>query len=189
MDHLIFFGAWMLFYGLHSLLASTYLKSKIGLNPTLYRLIYSLFSMVSLAVVLVLGAVIYSPLIIYPNPVTFGLGLLTAAYGIFIIKRAFRNYSFREFMGFKRESNSALKTNGIQSRVRHPLYTGTLLLVLGYVLYNPLLVNFISLLSLLIYLPLGIKWEEKKLIGIFGQEYLDYKNEVPALFPKIRTKR
>ncbi len=189
MDHLIFFACWVGFYTLHSLLAANKVKKALGLNPKIYRLVYSLFSTFSLGVILLYGASLTSPLFLYPNPISFGLGLLTATYGIFIIKRAFRNYSFREFMGFKKETVAELKTTGLQARMRHPLYTGTILLVVGYALFNPLIVNFISLLALSIYLPFGIRYEEKKLIRIFGDQYIEYKNSVPALFPKIFTKK
>lgn len=189
MDHLIFFGCWIAYYSLHSAFASTWMKRKLPLNTTVYRFIYSGFSTLGLGTILFFGASIYSPLFIPPNPITFGLGLFLAAYGIFIVKRAFRNYGFREFIGLKKEGHSILKITGLQSKVRHPLYTGTLLLVLGYVLFNPLMVNLISLVSIIIYLPFGIHFEERKLIQMFGSGYLDYKKSVPALFPRFISKK
>lgn len=188
-DHLVFFGCWIVYYGLHSVFASSWMKDKLSLNTTVYRFFYSAFSTLGLATILLFGASIYSPLFIPPNPITFGLGLFLAAYGIFIVKRAFRNYGFREFVGFKKEGKAILKITGLQSKIRHPLYTGTLLLVLGYVLFNPLLVNLISLISVIIYLPFGIHFEERKLIQMFGSEYLDYKKSVPALFPRFNSKK
>ncbi|MFT6214861.1 MAG: protein-S-isoprenylcysteine O-methyltransferase Ste14 [Roseivirga sp.] len=40
-------------------------------------------------------------------------------------------------------------------------------------------------MALLIYLPIGIYLEEKKLIQTYGKAYIKYKEEVPALIPKI----
>jgi protein-S-isoprenylcysteine O-methyltransferase Ste14 len=187
-DHLIFLACWIVYYGLHSVFASTWMKNKLSLNTTIYRFIYSSFSALGLLTILLFGASIYSPLFIPPNPITFGLGMFLAAYGIFIVKRAFRNYGFKAFIGLKKEGDPVLKISGLQSKIRHPLYTGTLLLVLGYVLFNPLMVNLVSLISVLIYLPFGIRFEEKKLIQMFGSEYLDYKKSVPALIPRIFKK-
>jgi len=184
-DHLIFFACWIAYYALHSALASTWMKSKLSLNATIYRFLFSTFSTLGLMAILLFGASIYSPLFIPSNPISFGLGMFLAAYGIFIVKRAFRNYSFTTFIGLKKEGTPALKIDGLQSKIRHPLYTGTLLLVLGYVLFNPLLVNLISLIAVLIYLPFGIHYEEKKLIQLFGSEYMDYKKSVPALVPRF----
>jgi len=188
-DHLIFLGCWIVYYGLHSAFASSWMKSKLSLNTTVYRFLYSAFSMLGLTTILLFGASIYSPLFIPPNPISFGLGMFLAAYGIFIVKRAFRNYGFKEFIGLRKEGEHILKISGLQSKIRHPLYTGTLLLVIGYVLFNPLMINLVSLVALLIYLPFGIRFEEKKLIEMFGSEYLNYKKSVPALVPRIFTKQ
>ena len=187
-DHLIFFACWVVYYGLHSILASTSVKNSISPNPTVYRFLYSLFSTIGLATILLFGASIFSPLFIAPGPITTGLGLFLATYGIFIIKRAFRNYRFREFVGIKKEAQPILKTDGLQAKIRHPLYSGIILLVLGYVLFNPMLVNVVSLIALIIYLPIGIWLEEKKLIQIFGQEYENYKKSVPSIIPKFINK-
>jgi protein-S-isoprenylcysteine O-methyltransferase Ste14 len=188
-DHLIFFGCWIVYYGLHSTFASSWIKRKLSFNATVYRVLYSSFSTLGLVTILLFGASIYSPLFLPPNPITFGLGMFLAAYGIFIVKRAFRNYGFKAFIGLKKEDKPILKINGLQSKIRPPLYTGTLLLVTGYVLFNPLMVNLISLIAVLIYLPFGIRFEEKKLIQLFGAEYLNYKKSVPALIPRIDKKQ
>ena len=188
LNHLIFLGCWALFYTIHSLLASNGFKSKVALNPTTYRLIYSLFSTLSFAFILLLGASIYSAFILPPSPITTYIGLMLATFGLFVIKRSFRNYSLQVFLGLKKESQSdqKLKKDKLQSKIRYPLYTGTILLFLGYFIYNPLLVNLVSLVALLAYLPFGIRLEEKKLIQQFGDEYLEYKKSTPALFPKIK---
>jgi len=79
-----------------------------------------------------------------------------------------------------------LKTTGIQAKIRHPLYSGTLLIFIGYFIFNPQLTNLIMLLSLFIYLPVGIRLEEKKLIDTFGEDYLRYKEKTPSLIPKLK---
>ena len=188
LNHLIFFSCWILFYALHSLLAANQTKSKIGLKPKTYRLIYSLFSTLGLGFILILGASTYSFFLFPPLPAMLYVGLVLATFGLFVIKRAFRNYSFKVFIGLEQESpeNQALKKDSLQSKIRHPLYTGTLMLFLGYFIYNPLLINFLSLVALIIYLPIGIRLEEKKLIEQFGKEYLDYKKSTPALFPRFK---
>lgn len=187
LDHLILFLGWGVFYFLHSFLLLEKVKAKIGLKPRAYRLLYNLFSLMLIGAVLLVGAIIPSPLMFAPGPGTFYIGLMVSTVGIFVIKRAFRNYSTRVFLGIKQENPSDdLKTEGLQSKVRHPLYTGTIMIFLGYFVYNPMLSSLITLFSLLIYLPIGIKMEEKKLVAKFGQLYLDYCNEVPALLPKIR---
>lgn len=181
--HLMFFGLWAVYYTLHSLLALNSVKAKVPLSPRAYRLLYSAFAGLGLLFILFFGASLESTPIIATSPTTTYLGLILAGTGVLLIKRAFRNYSFRGFLGFKKEDTDKLQTTGIQSRMRHPLYTGTILLVAGYLIFNPLMVNLVSFVSLMIYLPFGIKLEEKKLIQQFGKAYEKYQKQVPSLFP------
>ena len=186
LDHLILFLGWALFYSLHSVLLLEKVKRKVGLKPRTYRILYNVLSFLIILAVLFTGAIIPSPLIFAPGSVTFYIGLMLSTVGIFVIKRAFRNYSTRAFLGIKKEPEQAeLKTQGHQSKVRHPLYTGTIMIFVGYFVYNPLLSSLVTLVCLLIYLPIGIKMEEQKLVKKFGQRYTDYSREVPALLPKI----
>jgi len=188
LEHVILFFAWIFYYLLHSVFASNQIKSWTGLKPKTYRLLYSLIATVLLFIVLLYGATIYSVLLYAPNNTSTYTGLMLSAVGIFIIKRSFRKYSFREFVGLKKEENTHLVVDGIQKHIRHPLYTGTLMIFVGYFVFNPQASNLIMLFSLIIYLPFGIKSEERKLIEHFGEAYIGYKESTPALFPKFRGK-
>lgn len=190
LDHTILFLAWGVFYTLHSVLLLPSIKARINLNPKTYRLLYNLISLIIIALVLFVGAIIPSPLVMVPTQIHFYIGLMMATMGIFIIKRAFRNYSTGVFLGLKTENVDAqLITEGLQRKVRHPVYSGTILIFLGYFIYNPLLSSFVTLLALLIYLPIGIKLEEKKLVDKFGKAYIDYQQDVPAIFPIIYKRK
>ncbi len=70
-----------------------------------------------------------------------------------------------------------LVTRGIYAKIRHPMYTGVQLVFWGLSLWLASLVGFV--LSLALVLPLHIwraKAEERLLIEIFGDEYLQYKS-------------
>ncbi|GAB5525998.1 MAG: isoprenylcysteine carboxylmethyltransferase family protein [Roseivirga sp.] len=181
--HLIFFGMWVVYYALHSYMALSSVKARVPLSAQAYRLLYSAFAGLGLLFILFFGASLESSFIIAPSETTTYVGLILAGTGVLLIKRAFRSYSFRGFIGFKKEDTTTLHTSGLQSRMRHPLYTGTILLVGGYLIFNPLLVNLVTFGSLMLYLPLGIRLEEKKLVEQFGQSYEKYRHQVPALFP------
>jgi len=189
LDHLILFVGWLLFYGIHSALATEKAKSALRISPRAYRLLYNFINTVLFFGMLLLGAMIYSVLLFPPSPFSNYTGLMLAAIGLFVIKRAFRNYSTGAFLGLKKDMGESLKTSGIQAKVRHPLYTGTLLLVIGYVFFNPQLTSLTILLALLVYLPFGIRWEERKLIKMYGEEYENYRKSVPALFPSLNFKK
>ena len=187
-EHVLLFFIWILYYVLHSLLASNWLKAKVKLKPKSFRLIYSMIASILLFLVLLLTATTYSQLIFMPGPIANYAGLMLSAIGIFILKRSFRQYSLREFVGLKVEEHPKLNTNGIQSKIRHPLYTGTILLFLGYFIFNPQFSNLVMLLSLFLYLPFGIHFEEKKLIEVFGEDYATYKKQTPAILPNFKKK-
>lgn len=152
-------------------------------------MVYNLINTILFMLLLFLTAIVPSYLFLEPSPLTNYSGLLIAAVGIFVIKRAFRNYNTLGFMGLKKEESQELKTTGLQAEVRHPLYSGTILLFVGYVLFNPMLTSLVVLLALIVYLPFGIYWEEKKLNATYGNDYLEYKQKVPALFPRLKFNR
>lgn len=78
-----------------------------------------------------------------------------------------------------------LKLEGIHKYVRHPLYLGTLLFIWGLFFIFPLLNNLIAAAAITIYVLIGIKFEEKKLLNEFGNVYAEYMKKVPGLIPKL----
>lgn len=186
LTHVVLFLLWLLYYAIHSILASTWIKSKLRLSQRTYRLWYSMIATILFLIMLLYTATTYSAFLFTPTAYSNYSGLMVAAVGIFILKRSFRQYSLKEFLGFKSEENSTLNMKGIQSKVRHPLYSGTVLIFIGYFLFNPQIANLVMLLSLVCYLPFGIYWEEKKLIKEFGEHYVKYKKVTGALIPKLR---
>lgn len=76
--------------------------------------------------------------------------------------------------------------------VRHPLYFGVVLLVLGWWLLLDYRFLLFSAVLLLIWFNFVVTaFEEKELRAIFGQEYAQYSRDVPKLIPfiKHRTER
>jgi hypothetical protein len=77
-----------------------------------------------------------------------------------------------------------LVVEGPYRYVRHPLYTGVVLLAFGSWImldYNPLLVT--TILFLLWFNFVVIPFEEKELKAIFGREYEDYSKKVARIVP------
>ncbi len=79
-----------------------------------------------------------------------------------------------------------LKTDGIYSRVRHPSYSGILLIVTGFAAvmdsFNSLMVLAVPVLIAVLY---RIRVEETLLAKEFGERYSEYKNETKKLLPGI----
>jgi protein-S-isoprenylcysteine O-methyltransferase Ste14 len=67
--------------------------------------------------------------------------------------------------------------------MRHPLYSASYLFLAAYFLFKPYIGSAIFTLVGFIYLYVGAKWEEKKLVKQFGDTYLDYQKKVPMFWP------
>jgi protein-S-isoprenylcysteine O-methyltransferase Ste14 len=88
---------------------------------------------------------------------------------------------------YSQEGKALVKT-GPYLLVRNPMYLGIVLIGLGVVLalFNWWVILIFAAFFVVIYTRLIFK-EEKKLVGIFGEEYLQYQRNVPRLFPGPRA--
>lgn len=181
---------WAAYFSFHSILASKKVKTALvskGIFQKKQRIIYNTVSAFGLLTLLFLNGTIQSALIFHKTHLSHVLALFIAAAGVLIINAAFKQYNFKSFIGFAEEKGNELERQGILNYTRHPIYLGTILLVIGFVLYDPRYASLVSAVCIFIYLPIGIHYEEKKLISEFGKIYLKYKKEVPALFPDIKV--
>ena len=188
-EHYILILAWVLFYGFHSLLASEWAKSmgsRAGIKGKNYRIFYNLFSALTLAIALYISVITPSIQVIPKMAWMKTLGLILAVWGVWIVNLTFRYYDFRTFIGLKDEEKTALKKTGLMKLVRHPIYVGTLFILIGYFLFSPTDTSLIILLVSTAYILIGIQLEERKLIREFGDEYVQYKKEVPMLIPFLK---
>lgn len=183
--------AWALYFALHSILASNSFKEQVKQWSTgvyhWYRLGYSFIAGAGFLAVMLFAAFIPSENVFAPFGWMRYAGLIVAAWGVIVCRLAFRHYSLGTFLGTsdKQDEDESLVTTGILSRVRHPLYSGLILISLGYWIYLPSWTNLVTVACWWLYLPVGIWLEEKKLIARFGQEYIEYKKRVPALAPSL----
>ncbi len=190
MDYLIIGIGWATFLALHSVLAAFQVKNWVAQNiPSLYRkyrLFYTIINSLLSGVLLYYMLVSESETLLAANATQRYIALVLASWGVIIMVVSFRHISGMAFLGFAEEEDQGLIRQGLHAKIRHPIYSGTILVVLGMMLYIPTDVIFTTGIVMLGYLPFGIYFEEKKLIAQFGEEYLEYKKEVPAIIPKIR---
>ncbi len=179
----------MFYFFSHSLFASNAVKN-IVMNRMpgiyrFYRLIYSGFSVVGLFALFFLNSSMGSPNFFDPNGIPRYLSLMFAAFGVILIKIVFRSYSLSSFIGLSEEKGQVLVTSGILGSIRHPIYSGTILIAIGFWLFSPNLPTLVSVICIFVYIPIGIIFEERKLIRQFGEAYAAYRTKVPALIPRI----
>ncbi|MFT9498219.1 methyltransferase family protein [Anaerosolibacter sp.] len=82
------------------------------------------------------------------------------------------------------QGNGELVKTGIYEYVRHPQYSGFVLMILGFLIQWPTIITMIMApLLLMMYRRLARK-EEKLMFNMFGEPYAIYAQEVPAFIPK-----
>ena len=114
-------------------------------------------------------------------------GLLVVMLGESIrlagVRRAGGNTRTRK-VGAKR-----LVTAGIFGHVRNPLYLGNVIIYIGFALMaGGLWVYYLMAIAFVYFIfqyGLIVSLEETKLTELFGEEYLEYKKNVPRLLPRL----
>lgn len=155
-----------------------------------YRLLYNVFSVVSLAPILYLAAVLPTQNL-YRVPVPWNY-LMLAGQGLSaaLLLVAVLQTDTLSFVGlrqlFEEEKPGKLVMNGFYHYMRHPLYTFGLMFL--WLSPNVSVNSFILYISLTIYILAGAYFEERKLLREFGQEYADYKSVTPMLIPGLKTR-
>lgn len=190
-DALYIAVGWATYFTLHSLLASNWLKDHVqAISPLFfrrYRLLYNAIAGSGLIYMLWTLATTPSQLLFHANRFLQFLALALATWGLVLIKISFKQYDIRAFLGLREDNleGQGLSSGGILRYVRHPIYSGTLLFVLGFFLFNPKLLNLVTLACVSVYILIGMRLEERKLIEQFGDAYREYRKEVPALIPRL----
>jgi protein-S-isoprenylcysteine O-methyltransferase Ste14 len=105
------------------------------------------------------------------------LGLVLAALGIVI----------RLWASGHVKKNKVLATDGPYAYVRHPLYVGNHLLMVGFCLASGLWWSFLVYLALsLYYYPHTIRHEDQKLARLFPGQWEPWAKVTRALIPRLR---
>ncbi|MGD2033843.1 MAG: NnrU family protein [Bacteroidales bacterium] len=187
-------GLLILYCILHSLLISLpftrFVKTMAGKYFCYYRLVYNVFSFVTLLPVINYAYTLKGADFFSWDGCLSVLRYLLIFTGIVLLVAGSRSYSFSQFTGLKQirtycteENDSAsdtLSTSGISRFIRHPWYTATIaLLWSGDLDISRLIMNSVFTL----YIIAGAFLEEHKLIKAFGDQYRRYRKEVSMFVP------
>jgi protein-S-isoprenylcysteine O-methyltransferase Ste14 len=178
--------AWVLYFFIHSFLASTTAKTLIQRkSPFLfsyYRLLYNLIALAGLIPLLIQSVLSPDAYLFVGNLVA---GISVTAIGLVFLFLAFKAFDGAEFLGIKAEGKPELVQTGMYHYVRHPLYFATIILILGLFLLIPTQKMGLVLLISYVYILVGYRLEERKLVAVFGTTYTSYQKRVKALIPFI----
>ncbi len=190
--------ATVLYSAVHSLLATLTAKARARqlLGPVRerwYRFSYNVFAGISFIPIWALVRLLPDqPLYSIPFPwiLISSIGQLA---GIAIITLGVWQADAWAFLGFRQirrpteqDEKPNLVVNGLYRWMRHPLYTGGLIVLW---LMPRMSINTLTLTIILsIYLVVGAIFEEKRLLHEFGEAYAEYQQRVPMLIPGLNRK-
>lgn len=124
---------------------------------------------------------------LYATPLSWipGVALLLAAWWTYA--HAKRDFSTDQVIGRSElqpeRHEQRLVTTGLRARVRHPLYLGHLLSMLGWTIGTGTAANYLLSAFAIVTGAWMIRTEEHELVARFGDEYRDYQRRVPAILP------
>lgn len=184
---------WITFCVLHSAMVSItvadFLKKRLGSGFRYYRLFYNIFAVLSLVPVFFYSIFAREePFYVWEGWMVL-IEYVMVASGVFVFIAGGWEYDFNEFIGISQIKNDArpaslndgiLRTSGLLGLMRHPCYTGIILVVWARDLdLSSLIIN--SVITL--YLIIGTHLEERKLILELGDAYRDYQKKVSMFIP------
>jgi protein-S-isoprenylcysteine O-methyltransferase Ste14 len=181
---------WVAWCALHSLLIARGVQRVLqtGLGPRFrfVRLVYNIVAVVTLAVLFVWTRRVGGPVLFNWWGAWIPVGAVLFAAGAALFWAGGRVYDLDALLGVSQLMGAGigeaggLTRRGILGAIRHPWYTGGMLLLWAFPRDAAGLVASIVLSA---YLVVGAYLEEAKLIAEFGEEYRAYRREVSMFVP------
>lgn len=188
----LFIGVfWSVYYVLHSALATNSAKRLFQrVFPQVYphyRALFITIAAVNFVLLVILHYKLPSPLL-FKSP--FWLMLLAYVFlgvGLYIFIASLMAYGKGLFYPLASDGDTLqpLVTHGLNSIVRHPLYFAVLLLLVGMCCFAPNVKNVVFSLITALYIFIGSRFEEQRLVELHGDAYRNYQSKVPMLIPYL----
>lgn len=200
MEYMFAVSLWIGYCALHSYLISigfTNLMIRVLRNYyAFYRLSYNLISLVLLIpLIKYTGQADTRIIITYEYPLSIVRYALIAGSLAMFLYAFFFNYDSLSFFGIRQiinfkktkhlDSSTDIRRNGLLGIIRHPMYLAlTIFLWCQSFRMMDIMINVV----LTMYIVIGTKLEEKKLVLEYGDTYIKYQQEVPMLIPFTKTR-
>ena len=105
---------------------------------------------------------------------------------IFLLAGYFAQKAHKKIFQEERKELVVIKSD-VYSQLRHPMYFGSILLFLSFVVLSLSLVALGIFIVIVCFYYFLCWYEEKVLVEKLGKEYEEYMKQVPMLFPKLRS--
>ncbi len=165
-------------------------QRRLGTRFRFYRLFYNVVSFLTLIPVLYYSSAIpQEPFFRWQGP-GIVMKFLLIGIGLYLFLAGGRHYSLWPFLGIQqirtgRRSQAlteydTLDTSGIHRIIRHPWYTGGILIVWARDISPSI---FLTNIVVDAYFVIGAILEERKLLAVFGEQYKAYQKQVSMFIP------
>jgi len=104
---------------------------------------------------------------------------------ILFVAGYFAQRAHKKVFGEEQKELMVIKTD-VFARLRHPMYFGSILIYLGFVILSLSVVALVIFVVVVIFYYYLCRYEEQILIAKLGDEYKNYMKKVPMLIPRIR---
>jgi len=184
-------GTGLLFGMIHSLLATRVCKAgwyTIGLSPRAYRLIYSCIAVfLTFAWIGFVHLLPDRPLYVLHGMPRLLLHAVQLA-GLWLFLAALRPVDVPAFLGLRPfpDAVEPFVERGIYRHLRHPMYTGIMLVM--FAMPSQSLNSMNLFLCISVYFIIGSKFEEARMCAAHPA-YAPYMQRVPAFIPRFQTRQ
>lgn len=193
MEYLLLALGWAAYGVVHSALisetATRFFRRRLGAGFRFHRLAFNAISVVLLVpMVWYTASLERAPVLCWAGPLR-AVRYLLVGCGLLLLAAGGRHYSLGQFVGISQlrgpsraglASGGGIDSRGILGVIRHPWYTGVLLLLWTIDID---LSRLVASGTLTAYVIVGTFLEERKLVREFGDAYRDYQGRVSMFLP------
>jgi protein-S-isoprenylcysteine O-methyltransferase Ste14 len=127
--------------------------------------------------------------LLYQKDGTWGVAVLLLVCGLYVYSQSGENFSAKQLGGLpeihRDNGEQRLVTDGIRSRVRHPVYMAHLCEMLAWSLGTGLAVCWGLTAFAVVTGAVMIHMEDAELEKRFGESYRAYRRRVPSVLPRV----
>jgi protein-S-isoprenylcysteine O-methyltransferase Ste14 len=156
-----------------------------------YRLLLPLW--MAMWVVVALSTRPWHDISLYRGDWAWGVAALLFPCGLYVYSQSGKKFSARQLGGLPEvhgeNREQRLVTDGIRSRLRHPVYLAHLCEMLGWSVGTGLAVCWGLTALAVVTGAVMIRMEDAELEKRFGNSYRAYRRSVPAVLPRVFTQR
>ena len=123
--------------------------------------------------------------LLFPPQMSRTAGSVLCVIGLLLMFSAFAAIRGAVQIAPEPKRGAQLATTGVYRKLRHPIYTAILLLVIGLSLRKPTVTIAATAAAVVVFLVIKVRFEERLLLARYP-EYAEYRNRTWGLIPGLQ---